>query len=84
MGVYLIPLLLKYKVIQCLLPLESFVLIGPVEEPVEGMLVVDGKPERLGLGKLRAFLAVGHLGGCWTTIQSIPHNKPTRRKLPLA
>ena len=66
MGVYLIPLEWKYEVILCLFLLESSVLIGPVEEPVEDTLGADGKPVCLGLGKLRAFLAVGHLGGCWS------------------
>ena len=42
------------------------VLTGPVEELAEDMLGVDGRPERLGLGKPRAFLAVGCLGR-WTT-----------------
>ena len=70
MGVYLIPLERKYKAILCLFLLESLVLIGPVEEPVEDMPEVDGKPVRLGLGKLRAFLAVGRLGGRWTTSQN--------------
>ena len=63
MGVYLIPLEQKYKAILCLFLLESSVLIGPVEELVEDMLEVGGRPEHLGLGKPRAFLAVGHLGG---------------------
>ena len=67
MGVYLIPLLLKYEAILCLFLLESCVLTGPVEEPDEDILGADGRPERLGLGKPRAFLAVGHLGGCWST-----------------
>ena len=61
MGVYLIPLLLKYKVILCLFLLESSVLIGPVEEPDADMLGAVGKPERLGLGKPRAFLVSGPL-----------------------
>ena len=63
MGVYLIPLEQKYKAILCLFLLEISVLTGPVEEPAEDMLEVGGKLERLGLGKPRAFLAVGHLGG---------------------
>ena len=63
MGVYLIPLEWKYKAILCLFPLE-IVLIGPVGELAAGMLGADGKPACLGLGKLRAFRAVGHLGGC--------------------
>ena len=67
MGVYLIPLDLKYEAILCLFLLESSVQIGPVEEPDVGMLGVDGRLARLGLGKLRAFQAVGCLGGCWTT-----------------
>ena len=58
MGVYLIPLEQKYEAILCLLFLESSVLIGPIEELVEGMLGVDGKPACLGLGKPRAFWAV--------------------------
>ena len=43
----------------------EMVLTGPVEEPVEDMPGVGGKPERLGLGKPRAFLAVccTRLGG---------------------
>ena len=49
--------------ILCLFLLESSVLIGPVEEPDVDMLEVDGRPACLGLGKLRAFLAVGRLGG---------------------
>ena len=79
MGVYLIPLLLKYEVILCLFLLESSVLIGPVGEPAEDMLVADGRLECLGLGKLRAFLAVGHLGGRYPTIRSIPHQQGQRR-----
>ena len=72
MGVYLIPLERKYDAILCLFLLE-IVLIGPVAESVEGMLEEDGRPERLGLGKPRAFLAVGRLGGrCPTKIKSIP------------
>ena len=59
---HLIPLDRKYEAIWCLLPFE-IVLIGPVEELALGMLEADGKPARLGLGKLRAFLAVGRLGG---------------------
>ena len=59
---YLIPLDRKYEAILCLFPLE-IVLTGPVEELVEGMLGVGGKPVRLGLGKLRAFLVTGRLGG---------------------
>ena len=68
MGVYLIPLERKYEAILCLFPLE-IVLTGPVEEPAEDMLVVGGKPKRLGLGKPRAsgFLAVGRLGGRYPT-----------------
>ena len=38
------------------------VLTGPVEEPAEGMLGVGGKPACLGLGKPRAFRAVGCQG----------------------
>ena len=67
MGVYLIPLLLKYEAVLCLFPLESLVLIGPIEEPVEDMLGAGGKLACLGLGKPRVFLAVDRLGGCWTT-----------------
>ena len=62
MGVYLIPLLLKYEVILCLFLLESSVLTGPIAELDEGMLGVDGKPAHLGLGKPRAFQAI-LLGG---------------------
>ena len=83
MGVYLIPLLLKYEVILCLFLLESSVLIGPVEELVEGMLGADGKLACLGLGKLRAFLKVDHLGGYWTTIKSIPCINHQRDNIPL-
>ena len=64
MGVYLIPLLLKYEAILCLFLLESFVLIGPIEELAEGTAGADGRLAHLGLGKPRAFLAVGRLGGC--------------------
>ena len=60
---HLIPLERKYEVIQCLFLLESSVLIGPIEEPAVGMVVVDGRLAHLGLGKLRAFRAVGRLGG---------------------
>ena len=67
MGVYLIPLEQKYKAILCLFLLEISILIGPVVEPDEDMLGVDGKPEHLGLGKPRAFWAVGHLGGHYPT-----------------
>ena len=63
---YLIPLERKYEAILCLFPLEM-VLTGPVEESVLGMLGAGGKPERLGLGKPRAFLAVGCLGGRYPT-----------------
>ena len=63
MEVYLIPLERKYEVILCLFLLENCVLTGPVEEPAEDMLEVDGKPVCLGLGKPRAFRAVGRLGG---------------------
>ena len=56
----------KYEAILCLFPLEM-VLTGPVEEPAAGILGVGGKPERLGLGKPRAFLAVGRLGGRYPT-----------------
>ena len=73
MGVYLIPLERKYKAILCLFLLESSVLIGPVKELAGGTLGVDGRPVCLGLGKPRAFLAVGCLGGCWTTAKSILH-----------
>ena len=66
MGVYLIPLEQKYEVILCLFPLE-IVLTGPVAELAKDMLEVGGKLARLGLGKLRAFLAVGHLGGHYPT-----------------
>ena len=52
--------------ILCLFPLE-IVLTGPVEELAEGMLEADGKPARLGLGKPRAFRAVGRLGGRYPT-----------------
>ena len=62
----------KYKAILCLFPLE-IVLTGPVEELVEDILEVGGKLARLGLGNPRAFLAVGHLGGRWSMIKSIPH-----------
>ena len=68
MGVYLIPLERKYEAILCLL-LESLVLIAPIEGSAKDMLGAGGKPARLGLGKPRAFLAVGHLGGHWTTSQ---------------
>ena len=67
MGVsHLIPLDQKYKVILCLFPLE-IVLTGPIEGPAKDMLEVGGKPARLGLGKLRAFRAVSHLGGRYPT-----------------
>ena len=56
----------KYEAILCLFPLEM-VLIGPVVEPVEDMLGAGGRPARLGLGKPRAFRAVGRLGGCYPT-----------------
>ena len=69
MGVYLIPLDQKYEATLCLFLLESSVLIEPVEEFVEGMLEVGGKPACLGLGKPRAFQAV-LLGGRWTTRSS--------------
>ena len=58
----MIPLLLKYEAILCLLRLEIFVLIGPVEELDASILEEGGKPECLGLGKLVAFQAV-RLGG---------------------
>ena len=45
----------------------EIVLIGPVEEPAEGILEAGGKPARLGLEKPRAFLAVGRLGGRYPT-----------------
>ena len=67
MGVYLIPLDLKYEVILCLFFLESSVLIGPTEELDEDMLEAGGRPAHLGLGKPRAFWAVGCLGGHWST-----------------
>ena len=67
---YLIPLERKYEVILCLLPLE-IVLTGPTAELAEDMLEEGGKPVRLGLGKPRAFLAVGRFGGRWTNNQSI-------------
>ena len=65
---YLIPLERKYEAILCLFPLEM-VLTGPVEEPASDMLEAGGKPERLGLGKPRAFLAVGRLDGRYPTNQ---------------
>ena len=79
MGVYLIPLLLKYEAILCLFLLESSVLIGPVEEPAEDMLEEDGRLACLGLGKPRAFLAVGRLGGRWTISQINPLYKATMK-----
>ena len=56
----------KYEAILCLFPLE-IVLTGPVEELAEDRLEVGGKLECLGLGKPRAFLAVGRLGGRYPT-----------------
>ena len=72
---YLIPLEQKYEAILCLFPLEM-VLTGPVEGPAEDMLEAGGKPERLGLGKPRAFLAVGRFGGRYSTgsNQSLKNN----------
>ena len=46
---YLIPLEQKYEAILCLFPLEM-VLIGPIEEPAEGMLEAGGELAHLGLG----------------------------------
>ena len=43
------------------------VLIGPAAESAEDMPGADGKPVCLGLGKPRAFRAVGHLGGHYPT-----------------
>ena len=56
MGVYLIPLDLKYEAILCLCLLESSVLIEPVEELAVDMVEVGGRLVHLGLGKPRAFL----------------------------
>ena len=84
MGVHLIPLEWKYEAILCLFPLE-IVLTGPVEELAEDMLEAGGKPEHLGLGKPRAFLAVGRLGGhCPTRSNQFLIQTDNKQNVPLA